>query len=80
MRTGWTTRWWSASVQRWFPQQTKRCPMATLTILKAIITQIKDVRKVINLDEGSVGDSHYDLSRAIWNIETVVRRMKHRRL
>jgi aminoglycoside phosphotransferase len=54
--------------------------MATLTILKAIITQIKDVRKVINLDEGSVGDSHYDLSRAIWNIETVVRRMKHRRL
>jgi hypothetical protein len=53
--------------------------MATVKILQAIITQIKDVRKVINLDEGSVGDSHYDLSRAIWNIETVVRREKRKR-
>jgi hypothetical protein len=53
--------------------------MATVTILKAIITQIKDVRKVINADEGSVGDSHYDLSRAIWNIESVIRREQRRR-
>jgi hypothetical protein len=69
----------SELVPRSYLPQIERCPMATITILKAIITQIKDVRKVMNADEGSVGDSHYDLSRAIWNIESVMRREQRRR-
>jgi hypothetical protein len=51
--------------------------MATVTILKAIITQIKDVM-IVDQDKHSGGHSEvfYDLANAVWYIESAIKRLK----
>jgi hypothetical protein len=56
--------------------------MATITVLKAIITQIKDVQKAEDdacRNTFTRSDAFYDLGEAVWHLESAIRKMQGRR-